>query len=71
MELINLGIIDIQDVPPSFELNTKQRLIVDVAQSNQELIDKAAIQKEFQHFTFPLYFLDYETYLSAIPLYDG
>jgi hypothetical protein len=70
-ELICLGIVDIKDIPKSFSLNSKQRQIVDVAQSNQALTNKEAIQKEFQHFTFPLYFLDYETYLSAIPMYDG
>ena len=70
-ELINQGIIEIKDVPATFALNSKQRLIVEVAQSNQELINSEAIQKEFQYFTFPLYFLDYETYLSAIPIYDG
>jgi len=69
--LLNQGVFETKDVPASFELNAKQRLIVDVAQSNQEFINKEAIQKEFQHFTFPLYFLDYETYLSAIPMYDG
>lgn len=71
IELLDQGIIDIKDVPKNFMLNTKQRLIVDVAQSNQEIINKEAIQKEFQRFTFPLYFLDYETCLLAIPLFDG
>jgi hypothetical protein len=70
-ELIGQGILDIRDVPKTFPLNQKQRQIVDVAQSNQELIHREAIQKEFQHFTFPIYFLDYETFLSAIPKYDG
>lgn len=70
-ELLSLGIVDIEDVPKAFALNTKQRQIVEVAQSDQEHIDREAIHKEFQHFTFPLFFLDYETYLSAIPMYDG
>ncbi len=70
-ELLSQGVIDIKDVPKSFPLNQKQRQIVDIAQTNQELIKREAIHKEFQHFTFPLYFLDYETYLSAIPMYDG
>lgn len=70
-ELLNQGILDIKHVPETFALNAKQRQIVEVAQSNQELINREAIQKEFQHFTFPLYFLDYETYLAAIPMYDG
>ena len=66
-----MGIVDIKDVQKAFALNTKQRQIVEVAQSDQEHIDREAIHKEFQHFTFPLFFLDYETYLSAIPMYDG
>jgi len=70
-ELLSLGIVDIKDVPKAFALNTKQRQIVEVAQSDQEHIDREAIHKEFQQFTFPLFFLDYETYLSAIPMYDG
>lgn len=70
-ELLSLGIVDIKDVPKNYPLNQKQRQIVDVVQSNQECINREAIQKEFQHFTFPLYFLDYETYLSAIPMFDG
>jgi hypothetical protein len=71
IELINQGIRDIQDVPNTFPLNAKQRLIVNVAQSNEEIVNQEAIKKEFQHFTFPLYFLDYETYLAAIPKFDG
>lgn len=69
-ELISQGILDIKDVPKNFPLNQKQRQIVAVAQSNIDLINREAIQKEFQHFTFPIYFLDYETFLSAIPMYD-
>ena len=71
IELLSFGIVDIKDVPKSFALNAKQRQIVEVAQSDKEQIDREAIHNEFQHFTFPLYFLDYETYLSAIPLFDG
>ena len=71
IELLSLGIVDIKDVQKSFAFNAKQRQIVEVAQSGKEHIDSEAIHKEFQHFTFPLYFLDYETYLSAIPMYDG
>jgi hypothetical protein len=70
-ELISQGILNIKDVPKNFPLNQKQRQIVAVAQSNIDLINREAIQKEFQHFTFPIYFLDYETFLSAIPMYDG
>ncbi|MFH1667857.1 MAG: DUF2779 domain-containing protein [Candidatus Komeilibacteria bacterium] len=34
-------------------------------------IDTKAIEKEFKKLKYPLYFLDYETYASAVPLFDG
>ena len=71
LQLLEKGILSIKDVPSTFSLNDKQRKIVDVAKINKEHIDRAAIQNEFERFEFPLYFLDYETFLAAIPLFDG
>ena len=71
IQLLDQGIVDIMDVPSTFPLNDKQRQIVKVAKSGEPLIDKKAIKQEFEHFEYPLYFLDYETFLSAIPLVDG
>jgi len=71
IQLLDLGIHDIKDVPADFPLNDMQRLIVEVASTNQEHIDHKAIQGDFQHFVYPLYFLDYETCLIAIPRFDG
>jgi len=71
IELLEQGIIDIADVPASFPLNDKQRQIVRVAQSNKPYINKEDIRQEFESFQYPLYFLDYETCISAIPLFDG
>ena len=70
-QLLEKGIRSIKDVPSIFPLNDKQRKIVDVAKANKEYVDKASIEKEFECFEFPLYFLDYETFLAAIPLFDG
>ncbi|MEI6396921.1 MAG: DUF2779 domain-containing protein [Candidatus Taylorbacteria bacterium] len=39
--------------------------------TKKPIIDLEAIKKELDHLSFPLYFLDYETYPSAIPLFDG
>jgi len=71
IQLLEQGILDIKDVPADFPLNDKQRLIIKVARTNIEHIDSKAIQAEFQNFVYPLYFLDYETYLLAIPKFDG
>ena len=34
-------------------------------------IDKAALKSFVNTLTYPLYFLDFETYVTAVPLYDG
>ncbi|HBH13117.1 MAG TPA: hypothetical protein DDX29_08395 [Clostridiales bacterium] len=71
IQLLDQGIVDIKDVPSTFSLNDKQRKIVEVAKAGKPFIDPKAIKREFEHFEYPLYFLDYETFLSAIPLFDG
>ncbi|MBI9046988.1 MAG: DUF2779 domain-containing protein [Anaerolineaceae bacterium] len=71
IQLLEQGILDIKDVPDTFKLNVKQRAIVNVAKSNEEFIDREALRREFENFAYPLYFLDYETFISAIPMCDG
>ncbi len=71
VQLLEQGILDIKDVPDTFPFNDKQRRIVEVTKNNKTYIDKKAIKREFENFEYPLYFLDYETFLSAIPLFDG
>ncbi|MDO9547140.1 MAG: DUF2779 domain-containing protein [Pelolinea sp.] len=71
MQLLEQGILMIQDIPIDFELSDIQRQIVDVVCSNTEFIDADGIRQEFQDFEFPLYFLDYESCLTAVPLYYG
>lgn len=71
IQLLDQGIVDIKDVPSTFPLNDKQQKIVEVAQAGKPFIDPKAIKREFEYFEYPLYFLDYETFLSAIPSFDG
>lgn len=65
------GILDIHDVPTDFPLSAKQRVQVDVAQSGFPKIDRRGVAHELEKLTAPLYFLDYETYPVAIPMYPG
>ncbi|MCJ7695591.1 MAG: DUF2779 domain-containing protein [Anaerolineaceae bacterium] len=69
--LLDMSIRSAADIPNSFRLSDKQRLVVQLARTEQEIIDRQAIQREMDQFNFPLYFLDYETYNAAIPLFPG
>ncbi len=82
-ELIDEGILGVVDVPIDDRLKPKKqkqrgatsrlRILnqVLVTQSKKCLIDINSIKSELNRLIFPLYFLDYETYPSAIPLYDN
>lgn len=70
-ELINSGIIDLNDVPSDFNLSEIQRNQVEVHQSKVAIIDHQAIKQELDALEYPLYFFDYETYPAAIPLFKG
>lgn len=69
--IVDSGIVRIEDISNNYELTSNQRLQVDLAISQRPLINRKSIQKSLENLKYPLYFLDYETYTSAIPLVDG
>jgi len=70
-QFYNDGILTIDQVPGDFPLNDNQRLQVDCYKSKSNHIDRVAIRDFLQDIDYPLYFLDFETYAPAIPLYDN
>ena len=70
-ELIDSNIFHLDKVPAHIKLTAIQQRQVDTYISNKVLVNKEKIAKEFEALTFPLYFLDYETFPSAIPRFDG
>ena len=71
LELLGKGILAAKDIPISFDLNPKQHLVAELARTNTEHIDLSSLRADFDNLQYPLWFLDYETCISAIPLYDG
>ncbi|MBG0786823.1 MAG: DUF2779 domain-containing protein [Anaerolineaceae bacterium] len=71
LDLRNQGILDIRSIPADFPLNAKQKQHIQAVQSGQPLVDKAAIRRWLSKLSFPLYFLDYETFGPALPLFPG
>jgi hypothetical protein len=70
-ELIDSGIFSIQDVPKEFELSEIQRNQVDAAQSGKCTIHYTGLGEFLSDIKFPISFLDYETFPSAIPRFPG
>ena len=53
------------------EVTDKQAFVLQSAHLKTPMIDQTAIAAFFSKATYPIYFIDYETYSSAIPLVDG
>jgi len=70
-QLQTLGIERITNIPDDFKLTENQQNQVVVTKSDETLINKEKIKNTLDKLKYPLYFLDYETYSSAIPLFDG
>lgn len=69
-ELVANGIFDLLDIPEDYQLTANQAVVLSAARSGAPVIDLEAIREFLSGFVFPLYFIDYETYASAVPLID-
>lgn len=69
-ELYNKGIITYKDIIKT-NINEKYIQQAEVELSNETIIEKEKIRKFMKTLTYPIYFLDFETYQSSIPEYDG
>lgn len=61
----------ITEIPESFNLTAKQEMQVLATKQGSPIINTHAISAFMEELTYPLYFLDYETYSGVIPYFDG
>jgi hypothetical protein len=67
----NNGIVDIRDIPDIDALGHRQRLQVEGQRHGSSHVDEEKIQEFSQNFQFPLYFFDFETIFTGLPVLDG
>jgi len=65
------GISLIKDIREELALREKQVVQIQTTRDNKRIIDKAKIEEFLETLKYPLYFLDYETFSSVIPTFDG
>jgi len=70
-ELVDSNIFHLDKIPAHIKLTDIQQTQVDTYVSNKVVVKTEKIAEEFESLTFPLYFLDYETFPAAIPRFDG
>ncbi len=69
-ELYEQGVVKVKDIPNDFGLNKNQQLQVDGILSNKSIIDKEAIENFLDTLSYPMYFVDFESFQPPVPLYD-
>lgn len=65
------NIVAVEDIPATFKLTDNQRNQVWTYQNDQTIIRLESIRNQLSRLVYPLYFLDYETYPTAVPVFDG
>lgn len=70
-ELLENGILSINDIPETFKLTDNQQIQKEVVASQQPHRDTKMIAEFLDSLVYPLYYLDFETFSTAIPLFDG
>lgn len=70
-DLMSRGILNIGDIPQDVKLNARQQIQKDCVVCGQPHIDRAGLRVFLESLRYPLYFMDFETFMTAVPLYDG
>ena len=70
-DLMSQGILDISNIPEDTKLNDKQQIQKDCVICGQPHIETDEINSFLKGLKYPLYFMDFETFATAIPIYDG
>lgn len=68
---LDRGVLMMVDWPDDLELSARQKRQVEVARNGVEVVHHEKIAAFVQQFTEPLWYLDYETFQSPVPLWEG
>lgn len=70
-ELFEDGILDIKDIPKDeIFSSSKDRVIKEAVDGNKIIINKDKIRNFLKKLQYPLYYLDFETFDTAIPIFN-
>lgn len=70
-KFLDLGITQVADIPDTHKLNHRQKAQIQAIRTGKPIIYPEKIKEQLDTLEYPLYFLDYESYGPALPLFDG
>lgn len=69
-ELYRMGIVRMTDIPAAYPLNRAQKMQVQGVSGRTGRWNTTEVSKFLDSLEFPVYFLDFESFQAAVPLYD-
>lgn len=70
-DLLKRGVLRLAEIPPDYSLSAKQEIQRATAITGKPHVKPIQIQSFLNNLEYPLHFLDFETFSTAIPLIDG
>ncbi len=70
-ELYNKGYVRLEDIPEDWQLSDSQRLQVNCHINGTTKINKESILTFLETINYPIYFMDFETFMTAVPMFDN
>ncbi len=70
-EMYDKDIVKIEDIPDDYPLSYSQKLQVKCFKNNKIHINKGKISSFLKTISYPLYFLDFESFMPAVPFFDN
>jgi len=69
-KLIHRGVLRLEDVPEGTAQTEKQAIQIEAARTGRPFIDPHKLGKFLMGFEYPRHYLDFETFQTAIPVFD-
>jgi hypothetical protein len=69
--LYEQGIVSIKDIPDDVPLSRQQQIQKECVMTGNVHVEKKEIRQFLSKLEYPLYYLDFETFGPAVPIYDG
>ncbi|MBU0471125.1 MAG: DUF2779 domain-containing protein [Nanoarchaeota archaeon] len=70
-KLLEEGVEDINDIPKGTKLAAKDQIIIEAIRENKPILSKEHIKHFLKSLNYPLYHFDFETFDTAVPIFDN
>jgi hypothetical protein len=70
-DLYEAGIIKLDDLTTDYKMSKNNQIQLEVYKSGEPIIDKEAIENFISDLHYPLYFMDFESFQPAVPLFEN